>query len=94
VSLAGSSISLVVMPKTTADEHRLEHGLRQMMAEDPRLHALRDPQTGHTLISAGDIQHLEGVVDRLKRQFNVEAGLGKPTTAGDAWPGRPGAPLN
>lgn len=83
MSLADSSISLVVMPKTPADGDRLDRALQQMTAEDPRLHALRDPHTGHTLISAVDIQHLEIVVDRLKRQFNVEAGLGRPTTAGD-----------
>ena len=94
MSLADSSISVVVMPKTTADEDRLDRGLRQMMAEDPRLHALRDPQTGHTLISTVDIQQLEAVVDRLRRQFNVEAGLGKPTTAGEVWRGRLGDPLN
>jgi elongation factor G len=83
VSLADSSISVVVMPKTAADEQQLERGLREMIAEDPRLHALRDPQTGHTLISAADPQHLDVVVDRLKRQFRVEAGVGKPTTTGD-----------
>jgi elongation factor G len=87
VSLGDSSISVVVMPKTPADQDRLDVGLRQMIAEDPRLHALRDPQTGHTLVSAADIQQLENVVDRLKRQFQVEAGLGKPTTAGHGWRG-------
>jgi elongation factor G len=83
VSLGDSSISIVVMPKTSADADRLDRGLRQMVAEDPRLHVLRDPQTGHTLISAVDLQHLEVVVDRLKREFQVEAGVGKPTTVGD-----------
>jgi elongation factor G len=87
VPLGDSSISVVVMPKTPADQDRLDRGLRQMIAEDPRLHSLRDPQTGHTLVSAADIQQLESVVDRLKRQFQVEAGLGKPTTAGHGWRG-------
>lgn len=94
MSLADSSISLVVMPKTSADGDRLDRGLQQLMAEDPRLHALRDPHTGHTLISAVDIQHLEIVVDRLKRQFHVEAGLGRPTTAGDVWRGPSGGRLS
>ena len=83
MSLADSSISVVVMPKTGADERRLERGLREMIAEDPRLHALRDPHTGHTLISAADPHHLDVVIDRLKRQFRVEAGLGRPTTTSD-----------
>ena len=87
--LADRSISVVVMPKTSADADRLDRGLRQMTAEDPRLHVMRDPQTGHTLISAVDVQHLEVVVDRLRREFQVEAGVGKPTTAGDVGLGRP-----
>ena len=94
MSLGDSSISVVVMPKTPADQDRLDRGLRQMIAEDPRLHALRDPQTGHTLVSAADIQQLELVVDRLKRQFQVEAGLGKPTTAGHGWRGPRGGGIS
>ncbi|MEO5821353.1 MAG: hypothetical protein ABIT71_12690 [Vicinamibacteraceae bacterium] len=94
MSLADSTISVVVMPRTAADEQRLDRGLKQMSAEDPRLHVLRDPQSGHTLISAVDLEHLELVVDRLKRQFLVEAGIGKPTSTGDVWRGRPGGQLN
>ena len=94
MSLGESSISVVVIPKTPADQDRLDRGLRLMIAEDPRLHALRDPQTGHTLVSAGDIQQLEIVIDRLKRQFQVEAGLGKPTTAGPGWRGPRGGGLS
>jgi elongation factor G len=94
VSLGDSSISVVVMPNTPADQDRLDRALRQMIGEVPRLHALRDPQTGHTLVSAGDIQQLEIVIDRLKRQFQVEAGLGKPTTAGPGWRGPRGGGLS
>jgi len=83
VPLGESSISVIVMPNTPADQDRLDRGLRQMTAEDPRLQALRDPQTGHTLISAADPRHLDVVVDRLRREFQLEAGVGKPTTAGD-----------
>jgi elongation factor G len=89
VPLGDSSISVVVVPKTPADQDRLDRGLRQMIAEDPRLHALRDPQTGDTLISAVDPRHLDVAVDRLRREFQVEAGVGKPTTAGDIWLGPP-----
>jgi len=87
VPLGDSSISVVVMPRTPADQDRLDRGLREMIAEDSRLEALLDPQTGHTLVSAADIQQLELVVDRLKRQFQVEAGVGRPTTAGPGWRG-------
>ena len=88
MSLADSSISVVLMPRTPADDERLARGLGAMIAEDARLHAMRDPQTGFTLISAVDVRHLDIVVDRLKRQFRVEAGVGKPTTAGDVGLGR------
>jgi elongation factor G len=83
MSLADSSISVVLMPKTPADDERLARGLGAMIAEDARLHSMRDPQTGYTLVSAVDIRHLDMVVDRLARQFRVEAGVGKPTTDGD-----------
>ncbi len=81
--LADSSVSVVLMPKTPADDERLGRGLGAIIAEDARLHAMRDPQTGYTLVSAVDVRHLELVIDRLRLQFRVEAGVGKPTTAGD-----------
>jgi elongation factor G len=71
-------VTLGIRPKTTADQEKLALGLQTLMAEDPNLSAKTDPPTGEVVIGAIGELHLEIIVDRLKREFNVEAGLGRP----------------
>jgi elongation factor G len=74
-------ISLAIEPKTEADQEKLGVGLRKLVAEDPTLRVQTDQQTGQVIIAGMGEQHLEIVVDRLKREFNVEATVGKPQVA-------------
>ena len=68
---------LTLEPKTLADAERMESGLRQLAAEDPTLTVETDRRTGTVTLGAiGELQ-LEIVIDRLKREFQVEAGVGK-----------------
>src|ERR1700722_15390394 len=70
-------LSLDIEPQTKADQENLGRGLRELMAEDPMLRVHTDQQTGRaTILGMGELQ-LEIIVDRLKREFNVEARLGK-----------------
>ena len=72
---------LFVEPKTKADEEKLRQGLQKLMAEDPTFRAQPDEQTGRVIIAGMGELHLEIIVDRLKREFNVEASVGKPEVA-------------
>jgi len=74
-------ISLAIEPKTKADQEKLGHGLQKLMAEDPTFRVNTDPQTGQVIIRGMGELHLEIIVDRLKREFNVEASVGKPQVA-------------
>jgi elongation factor G len=74
-------ISLAIEPKTKADQEKLGVGLQKLMAEDPTFRVNTDTQTGQTIIRGMGELHLEIIVDRLKREFNVEAGVGKPQVA-------------
>ena len=74
-------ISLAIEPKTKADQEKLGQGLGKLMAEDPTFRVKSDPETGQTVISGMGELHLEIIVDRLKREFNVEASVGKPQVA-------------
>jgi len=76
-----SVLSLVVEPVTRADRDKLDAGLRTLMAEDPTLEVRSDPHTSQVIIAAMGELHLEIIVDRLKREFNVEASVGKPQVA-------------
>jgi elongation factor G len=71
-------VSLAIEPKTKADREKLGQGLQKVMAEDPTLRVQTDQQTGQTIIAGMGEQHLEIIVDRLKREFSVEATVGKP----------------
>ena len=74
-------LSLTLWPKTDADGERLAQGLRKLMGEDPALRVKGDALTGEVVIAAvGELQ-LEIAVDRLKREFKVEASLGRPQVA-------------
>jgi elongation factor G len=74
-------ISLAIEPKTKADQEKLGHGLQKLMAEDPTFRVNTDQQTGQTIIRGMGELHLEVIVDRLKREFSVEAAVGKPQVA-------------
>jgi elongation factor G len=74
-------MSVVLTSKTRADRDELRGALRDVMAEDPALSARTDPATGETVISGIGELHLEIVLDRLKREFGVEASVGRPQIA-------------
>jgi elongation factor G len=74
-------ISLAIEPRTKADQEKLSHGLQKLMAEDPTFRVRTDPETGQVVIAGMGELHLEIIVDRLKREFNVEASVGKPQVA-------------
>jgi elongation factor G len=74
-------ISLAIEPKTKADQEKLGQGLQKLMAEDPTFRVNTDTQTGQTIIRGMGELHLEIIVDRLRREFNVEASVGKPQVA-------------
>ena len=74
-------ISLAIEPKTKADQEKLSQGLQKLMSEDPTFRVKSDPDTGQVVIHGMGELHLEIIVDRLKREFNVEATVGKPQVA-------------
>src|SRR6476659_10553347 len=74
-------ISLAIEPKTKGDQEKLGVGLQKLMAEDPTFRVNTDQQTGQVIIHGMGELHLEIIVDRLKREFNVEATVGKPQVA-------------
>jgi elongation factor G len=74
-------ISLAIEPKTKVDQEKLGMGLGKLMAEDPTFRVKTDEQTGQVVIAGMGELHLEIIVDRLKREFNVEATVGRPQVA-------------
>jgi elongation factor G len=74
-------ISLAIEPKTKADQEKLGQGMQKLMAEDPTFRVKTDQQTGEVVIAGMGELHLEIIVDRLKREFNVEASVGRPQVA-------------
>jgi len=74
-------IALAVEPKTKSDQEKLGNGLAKLMQEDPTFKVETDKDTGQTKISGMGELHLEIIVDRLKREFSVEANVGKPQVA-------------
>jgi elongation factor G len=74
-------IQIAIEPKTKADQEKLSESLGKLAEEDPTLRIASNEDTGQTLISGMGELHLEIVVDRLKREFKVEANIGKPQVA-------------
>ncbi len=74
-------ISVAVEPKSKADQDKLGTGLSRLAEEDPTFRVTTDEETGQTLISGMGELHLEIIVDRLKREFNVDANVGRPQVA-------------
>ena len=74
-------ISVAIEPKTRADQDKLGFSMGKLMHEDPTFKVHTDQDTGQTIISGMGELHLEIIVDRLLREFNVEANVGKPQVA-------------
>ncbi len=74
-------ISVAIEPKTKPDEDKLMEGLVRLAAEDPTFRQYTDQETGQTIICGMGELHLEIIVDRLKREFRVEANIGRPQVA-------------
>jgi elongation factor G len=74
-------ISVAIEPKTKGDQDKLGAGLQRLTEEDPTFHVRTDDETGQTLISGMGELHLEIIVDRLTREFNVDANVGRPQVA-------------
>jgi len=74
-------ISIRVEPKTKADQEKMSIALRKLADEDPTFRVSGDEETGETIISGMGELHLEIIVDRMKREFNVEANVGRPQVA-------------
>jgi elongation factor G len=74
-------ISVAIEPKTKADQEKLGIALDKLIREDPTFRVHTDPDTGQTLISGMGELHLEILVDRMVREFSVEANIGKPQVA-------------
>jgi elongation factor G len=74
-------ISVAVEPKTKGDQDKLAQGLQRLSEEDPTFVVSSDEETGQTLIAGMGELHLEIIVDRLKREFKVDANVGRPQVA-------------
>jgi elongation factor G len=74
-------ISIAIEPKTKAEQEKLGFGLQKLASEDPSFRVKTDEETGQTIISGMGELHLEIIVDRLMREFKVEANVGKPQVA-------------
>jgi elongation factor G len=74
-------ISVAVEPKTQADQEKMGMALQRLAKEDPSFRVSTDEESGQTIISGMGELHLEIIVDRMKREFKVEANVGKPQVA-------------
>ena len=74
-------IHVAVEPKTKADQEKMGIALNRLAQEDPSFRVKSDPETNQTIISGMGELHLEILVDRMKREFNVEANIGSPQVA-------------
>src|SRR5581483_4636094 len=74
-------ISVAIEPKTKSDQDKLAGALQRLSEEDPTFRVRTDEETGQTLISGMGELHLEIIVDRLTREFNVDANVGRPQVA-------------
>jgi elongation factor G len=81
ISFPDPVISVAVEPKSKADQDKLSTGLQRLAEEDPTFRVATDEETGQTLISGMGELHLEIIIDRLKREFNVDANVGRPQVA-------------
>src|SRR5436190_333073 len=82
-------IQVAVEPKSKADQDKLSSGLQRLAEEDPTFKVTSDEETAQTLIGGMGELHLEIIVDRLKREFNVDANVGRPQVAYRETAGKP-----
>ena len=81
ISFPEPVISVSIEPKTTADQDKMAEALRKLSEEDPTFHVRSDADTGQTIISGMGELHLEVLVDRMLREFRVQARVGRPQVA-------------
>jgi len=74
-------IAVAVEPKTKADQQRMGIALQKLAKEDPSFHVATDEESGQTIISGMGELHLDIIVERMRREFKVEANIGKPQVA-------------
>jgi elongation factor G len=74
-------VSIAIEPKTKADQEKMSTALQRLAEEDPTFRIKVDHETGQTIISGMGELHLEIIVDRMKREFSVEANVGQPQVA-------------
>lgn len=74
-------ISIAIEPKTKADQEKMGFALRKLAEEDPTFKVRSDEETGQTIIAGMGELHLDIIVDRMKREFKVEANIGQPQVA-------------
>jgi len=72
---------VAIEPKTTADQDKMSEALRKLSEEDPTFHVRADQDTGQTIISGMGELHLEVIIDRMLREFRVQARVGRPQVA-------------
>src|SRR5829696_6229864 len=81
INFPDPEVHVSIEPKTKADQEKLGVALARLAEEDPTFQVRSDEETGQTVISGMGELHLEVIVDRLRREFNVEAGVGRPQVA-------------
>jgi elongation factor G len=81
ISFPDPVISIAIEPKTTADQDKMATALRRLAEEDPTFQVRSDQETGQTVIAGMGELHLEILVDRMLREFKVQANVGKPRVA-------------
>lgn len=81
IEFADPVIDIAVEPKTKAEQDKMSVGLAKLAEEDPTFQVHTDQETGQTIIAGMGELHLEIIVDRLKREFNVDCNVGKPQVA-------------
>jgi elongation factor G len=74
-------VSIAIEPKTKSDQEKMSTALQRLAEEDPTFRVKVDEETGQTIISGMGELHLDIIVDRMKREFNVEANIGQPQVA-------------
>jgi elongation factor G len=81
ISFPEPPVSIAIEPKTKADQEKMSLALQRLAEEDPTFRVKVDHETGQTIISGMGELHLEIIVDRMKREFTVEANIGQPQVA-------------
>ena len=81
MSFPAPVIQVAIEPKTKGDQEKLGSAIQRLVAEDPTFQVSLDEETGQTIIAGMGELHLDVFVDRMKREFKVEANIGKPQVA-------------